>query len=78
MPSANPELILPARPIRIENTRKIGAAIATAEQGALQAHRIHVRALAEVPEYGPTLARVAARAIQHGYGSRGTVGLVRE
>lgn len=53
---------------------QVATTIGTAEQGALRAHEIHVRALAEIPEYGPTIARVATRSIEACYGPRRTVG----
>ncbi len=53
----------------------IGHRIGTAEQGAIRAHRLHARALTEVPEYGPTASRIASEAIASCYGARSAVGV---
>lgn len=54
---------------------EIGRQMGTAEQGAIRAHRLHCRALTEVPGYGPTVSRVAAEAIERCHGARRSVGI---
>jgi hypothetical protein len=49
---------------------EIGRRIGTSEQGAIRAHRLHIRALAELSEYGSTLSDLAFEAIGACYGSR--------
>ncbi|MBL8863721.1 MAG: hypothetical protein JNK02_17155 [Planctomycetes bacterium] len=53
----------------------IGRQIGTAEPGAIRAHRLPCRALAEIADYGPIVSCVAAQAISRRQGARRAVGV---